>query len=230
MSGTSAPALRETGPRFERYQCIEVACTECDEKLGEDGTLHFGSIAEALTTIASADWEITDDAVRCYDCIDHCDHSATAPVVVHKCEYCWPPLFCDTPAPDHCQCARTNSTVTHVQVSFISRTHPGFTTHSCVALSCGECDEPLADDDEHIPHFRSTDKALADAAKKYDWVVTDVLVCCPQCASKRECVATGHQFPEHPDYTTADGIEVRWCSNCGEPVRNPVNDRDQPWL
>ena len=230
MTGTNAPAQQAAGPHFEHHQCLEVACTECGENFGEDAALHFASVAQALTAIAGSGWEITDDAVLCYHCTDHPDHAASAPAVVHKCEYCWPPLFSEAPTPAQCQCARINTAVAHVQIPFISRAHPGFTTRHCVALSCGECGQPAGGDDEYDPHYSSTERALADAAKDYDWLVTDVLVCCPRCAGRRQCSATGHRFPEHPDYITADGIEVRWCTSCDETVRNPVHDRGQPWL
>jgi hypothetical protein len=52
MSGTNAPTRPATGPHFEHHQCLEVACIECGEKFGEDGALHFGSVAETLTAIA----------------------------------------------------------------------------------------------------------------------------------------------------------------------------------
>jgi hypothetical protein len=119
MSGTNASAQQAAGPHFEHHQCLEVACTECGEQFGEDAALHFPSIAQALTAIAGSGWEIADNAVLCYDCIDQPDHAASAPAVLYKCEYCWPPLFSDAPMPPKCQCARTNIAVAHVQIPFI---------------------------------------------------------------------------------------------------------------
>lgn len=232
---TSTPAIRTSdAPKFDHHECIEVACTDCGESLGEDWTLHFESITQALASIADAEWTITDDHVRCLACTDrHGDDSAdtgTSTVIVTKCEYCWPPLFSDSPPPLSCQCDQQRTTTEHhVHVPFISRAHCAFTTRSCVTLTCGECGNPV-NDDESEPHYSSAEKALEIAARDYDWLVTDVLVCCARCAKGRACTLTGHQFPEHPNHVTAGGIEIRFCANCDETVSNPIGDRDQPWL
>lgn len=230
---TSTPAIRATGaPEFDHHECLEVACSDCGETLGDDWTLHFESIAEALTSIAAAEWTITDDQVRCLDCTELADDNPdpdTSTVVLSKCEYCWPPLFSTTPPPQSCQCAEQHIAARHrVRIPFISSTHSAFTTRSCITLTCGECGDPV--NEEQPPHYSSPEKALEAAAHDYDWLVTDVLVCCARCANGRACTLTGHQFPDQPDHITAGGIEIRFCANCDQTVSNPVGDRDQPWL
>lgn len=232
MSNTDTAPARDTGPQFAHHQCIEVACTECAEPLGEDTIVHFSSMSAALTEIMRSDWHITEDGVRCYDCTQAGDTDTdTHVVVVDRCGYCWPPLFSETPLPHSCQCSNPANTTTHrLRVPFISHTHPAFTTRSCVTLSCGGCGQPVSRNEEYDPHFPSPEQALRCAAQDYDWVVTDVMTCCPSCAQSRACALTGHQFPDSPDHVTADGIEIRCCAHCAATVRNPTHDRDQPWF
>lgn len=230
MSTTDTQSPRATGPQFEHHQCIEVACTECGEPLGEDITLHFPSIAAALAGIERSEWQVTDDAVRCYDCIQaNADDPDARILVVTKCTYCWPPLFGDGTRPQSCQCASAATTIIHrLRVPVISRTHPAFTTHSCVTLACPECGQNLGGNDEYDPHFNSPENALQQAAEDYDWLVSDVLVCCGRCAKAKACEAVGHQFPDKPDHTLPDGTEIRCCAKCDAIVRNPSRQRDQP--
>lgn len=236
MSTTDARSTRGTSPQFEHHQCIEVACTACGEPLGEDSILHFSSMAAALAEIQRCEWQVTDDAVRCYDCIQASAADPDAQIldaqilVVSKCTYCWPPLFAAEPAlPPSCQCA--NATITHrLRVPVISRTHPAFTTHSCVTLTCPECGQSVSGNEEYDPHFNSPERALQRAADDYDWLVSDVLVSCGRCAKSKACAAVGHQFPEKPDHTLPDGVEIRCCVNCDATVRNPGGQRAQPWL
>ncbi|TXI53498.1 hypothetical protein [Mycolicibacterium mageritense] len=230
MSSTDTTPARDTGPRFEHHRCIEVACTQCCEPLGEDFTVHFASIDTALTEIARSEWHVSDDGVRCYECVEAHDETDARVVVVSKCGFCWPPLFSDTPIPQRCQCHNFATTITHrLRVPSVSHTHPAFTPVSCVTLFCGGCGVNVSANDEYEPHFSSPEQALQRAAADYDWVVTDVMTCCASCADSRACALTGHQFPDAADHVTAAGIEIRCCAHCTATVRNPVNDREQPW-
>lgn len=216
MTAATEQASPAVGPRFERRQCIEVACNLCGETYGEDGAVHFASISDALSAIGDAEWLVTDDALRCYDCIDHRGHAATIPVVVHKCEYCWPPLFSGTPMPSWCKCSQRDSTIAHGPVPFVGLAHPGFTAHSCVALFCGQCGDPVGGDDEREPHFSSPQRALSLAVTQHGWTVTDTVACCRRCARRGECAVNGHRFPEQAVGTTRAGAELRWCTNCNQ--------------
>lgn len=231
MSTTNTRPSRETTPHFEHHQCIEVACTECGEPLGEDTIVHFSSMSTALAEIQRCEWHVTDDAVRCYDCIQANDGDPDAQIlVVSKCTYCWPPLFAEVALPQSCQCA-TATTITHrLRVPVISCTHPAFTMHACVTLACPGCGQSVSGNEEYDPHFSSQESALKRASDDYDWLVSDVLVCCGRCAKSKACAAVGHQFPEAPNHTLRDGIEIRCCVNCDATVRNPSGERDQPWL
>lgn len=219
-----------TGPRFEHHQCIGVACTACGEQLGEDTIIHFDSMASAITEINRREWQVTDDAVRCYDCIQASAGDADAQInVVSRCRYCWPPQFSDEPRPQSCQCDNTAATVTHrLRVPFITHTHPAFTTHSCVTLTCGECGQNVSGNEEYDPHFSSPERALQRAAEDYDWLVSDALVCCERCAHKRACAAIGHRFPTNPNHVLPDGTEIRSCANCDATARRPIDQRNHP--
>ncbi|MBN3458434.1 hypothetical protein JNN96_30800 [Mycobacterium sp. DSM 3803] len=231
MSSADTTPISVARPRFERHQCIEVACTDCGEPLGEDFTVHFASINSALTEIMRSEWQITDEGVRCYDCTEAYDGTDARFVVVSKCGFCWPPLFSDRPLPQTCQCSIPAATVTHrLRVPFVSHTHPAFTSRSCVTLFCGGCGGNVSGNDEYEPHFNSPEQALQRAAADHDWVVTDVMTCCASCAKSHACALTGHQFPDTADHVTAEGIEIRCCAHCAATVRNPVNDREQPWF
>lgn len=229
---TDVRSVCGNGPQFQQHQCIEVACSECGEQLGDDTILHFDSIAAALAEINRSEWQINEDAVRCCDCIQAADgDTATLTVAVSKCEFCWPTLFSDDTTQNSCQCRNPGTTITHrLRVPFISHTHRAFTTHSCVTLACGGCGQSVSGNEEYDPHFSSPDRALQRAADDYDWLVSDVLVCCAGCAESRACAAVGHQFPDEPNHVLAGGIELRCCSNCDATVRNPIGERDQPWL
>jgi hypothetical protein len=185
--------------------------------------------------VTSDDWVLTATGVLCWSCVDDLDHDqwpAHTVSAVAKCEYCWPPLFSDTPAPDQCCCTSLAAATTHVLVPFITVNHPGFDEHACVTIGCPQCQSGLrADDDETgEPHFDSPTAALRGAEKTYDWLVTGTLTCCASCASTRECAVLGHQLPEAPDSVSDDGIERRWCRHCGAVVLNPLADRDMSWL
>lgn len=220
---------------IEHHQCIEVTCTTCGQSLNDDFTHHFASLPHALRALASEDWLPTTNGVLCWSWVENFDHdqrSAHPALAVAKCEYCWPPMFSDTPAPDRCTCAALPAATTHVLVPFITRTHPGFGQHACVTIRCPECQSGLDDEDHESgePHYESPAAAMHDAEKTYHWLVTDTVICCASCARKRECALLGHQLPDAPDRLTDNAIEQRWCQHCNAMVMNPAADRDMPWL
>lgn len=180
---TSTGASVAATANLQRHNCIAVACTECGEHYNDDHTCHFATLTDALRAIAADQWTLTHEALLCFDCRERASTHAcdTAQIVVLTCEYCAPPLFSETPAPDRCRCH--DPTARHIWVPFIARHHRGFEPLSCVTLRCGGCGDGL-DDDEHEPHFSTPGKALA-AAKADGWVVTDPLICCGRCGSQQ---------------------------------------------
>lgn len=225
----SAPAV------VEHHRCIAVTCTSCGQSFNDDFTHHFASLPHAVRTVAGEDWVLSAAAVLCWACVADLDRdqrpTPAAPALV-KCEYCWPPLFSDTPSPEACCCAKLGAATTHVLVPFITRTHPGFGQHACVTIRCPECQSGLDDEDHESgePHYESPAAAMHDAEKTYHWLVTDTVICCASCARKRECALLGHQLPDAPDRLTDNAIEQRWCQHCNAMVMNPAADRDMPWL
>jgi hypothetical protein len=219
---------------LEHHRCIAVTCTRCGQSFNDDFTHHFASVPHALRIVTSEDWVLTATGVLCWSCVDDLDNDqrpAHTTVAVAKCEYCWPPLFSDTPGPEGCRCANLAAATTHVLVPLVTLTHPGFEQHACVSIRCPECLSGMhAHDDMGEPHYDSPTAALHAAEKTYDWLVTATLTCCASCARTRECAALGHQLPDAPDRVTDDGIEQRWCRHCSAAVMNPITDRDMPWL
>ena len=232
---TSAKVAPPASAVLEHHRCIAVTCTTCGQSFNDDFTHHFASLAHALRVVTSEDWALTATGVLCWSCVDDLDHDQRprqGAVAVAKCEYCWPPLFSDTSAPDRCCCAGLPAATTHVLVPLVTLTHRGFEQHACVTICCPECQSGLraGDDEMGEPHFDSPTAALHAAEKTYDWLVTGTLTCCESCAATRECAVLGHQLPDAPDRVTDDGIEQRWCRHCSAVVLNPIADREMPWL
>lgn len=228
-AAASAPAL------IEHHRCLAVTCTTCGQSFNDDFPHQFASLAHALRVVTSEDWALTATGVLCGCCVDDLDHDQRprhGAAAVAKCEYCWPPLFSDTSAPDKCCCASLPAATTHVLVPLVTHTHPGVEQHACVTIRCPECQSGVRadDDDSGEPHYDSPTAALRDAEKTYDWLVTGTLTCCAACAATRECAVPGHQIRGAPDRVTDDGIEQRWCRHCRAVVANPIADRDMPWL
>lgn len=96
----------------------------------------------------------------------------------------------------------------------IAPRHNGFERISCVSIACGDCEESQGGD-EGEQHYPSARHAVA-AAREDGWVVTPHLVCCQRCLARRICKAVGHMWPQEPDWTTADGQEIRLCFRCAE--------------
>ena len=232
---TSTKAAISASAVVEHHRCIALTCTTCGQSFNDDFTHHFASLPHALRIVASEDWVLTATGVLCWSCVDDLDHDqrpAPAAPAVAMCEYCWPPLFSDTPEPDTCCCTSLAAATTHVLVPLVTLTHPGFEQHACVTIGCPECQSGVSAQDDEMgePHYDSPTAALHDAGKTYDWLVTGTITCCASCARTRECAALGHQLPDAPDHVTDDGIERRWCRHCSAVVMNLIADRDMPWL
>jgi hypothetical protein len=210
------------------HHCIAVACTGCGQHYDDEFTHHFASVAHALRVITNEDWVVTEDTVLCWQCGSHDARRAPTPAALTRCEYCYPPLFSDTPPPEQCQCRR--DAVTHVMVPFVSGLHPGFQPNTCVSIQCSDCDDDLGYE-ECTPHYPTPADAFA-AATQAGWLVAEsLLVTCPGCTHRRTCVMLGHQWPEHPSFVSSEHVEYRWCQReCGEYVLNPVDAKDMPWL
>jgi hypothetical protein len=232
---TSTKATSSASAIIEYHRCIAVTCTSCGQSFNDDFTHHFASLPHAVRTVAGEDWVLTATAALCGACVAELDHDqrpTPATPAVTRCEYCWPPLFSDTPSPEECCCAKLDAATTHVLVPFTTRTHPGFQQHACVTICCPQCQSGLRAEDDEMgePHFDSPTAALHGAQKNYDWLVTGTVICCGSCARTRECAVLGHRLPEAPDRVTDDGIERRWCRHCTAVVMNPIADREMPWL
>ena len=158
---TSTKAKPNTSAVIEHHRGIAVTCTTCGQSFNDDFTHHFAS-SHALRIVASEDWVLTATGVLCWSCVDDLDdqrpaHTAFA---VAKCEYCWPPLFSDTPAPDRCCCTSLAAATTHVLVPLVTLTHPGFEQHACVTIRCPECRSGVRAHDHaigepHLTHSRA---------------------------------------------------------------------------
>ena len=154
-STTTAPPVSAV---IEHHRCIAVTCTTCGQSFNDDFTHHFASLAHALRIVTSDDWMLTATGVLCWSCVDDLDHDqrpAQGAVAVAKCEYCWPPLFSDTPAPDQCCCASLAAATTHVLVPLATVNHPGFEQHACVTIRCPQCQSGVRADDDEMgePHY-----------------------------------------------------------------------------
>lgn len=206
-------------------RCITVNCSQRGEPFTDeewDASQCFESIAQAIKTLADADWEISDDGVTCPDCA-----AGTAGVKsIAICEFCSPPLFSDVILPDRCCCAR--QPVVHTFVPLVTTSHPAVGVRTCFAGKCTDCDEALPTEDAPW-HYPDADSALA-AAVEAEWMVSEDLglLLCPACVNRRACARMGHTWPEEPD-AAVHGVELRYCvRQCGETTRRNIDDLESP--
>lgn len=228
-AGAPTPPVQERRQPLTTHRCIAVVCTGCGQHFDDEFTHHFESVAQALRVVTAQDWVIENDSVLCWQCCGPPDRHSPAPAALAQCEFCYPPLFSDTPPLEGCRCS--DRAVTHVMVPFVSRLHHGFEWHTCVSIQCSDCDDDLSYEDSGTPHYPSPAEAFA-AATQAGWLIAkELLVTCARCTARRTCTMLGHQWPEHPNFVSSDRIEYRWCQrDCGEHVLNPVDTTDMPWL
>lgn len=109
----------------------------------------------------------------------------------------------------------------------------GFSTETCVVVSCRTCQDFYGDDEEGgIIHFRGLDEA-AEVVAKAGWWVTVQGVQCRHCAAAEACATLGHAWPRTWSLCDCHGrllahaqqMEYRVCACCGESqerVAHPV--------
>ena len=226
-TSSSRPDRQLPQPAFREHRCISVTCTGCGEHYNDEFIYHFASIGDAVRAIATQDWSVSRAAVLCPSCSGDATGTSPSPAALAQCEFCWPPLFSDTPPPDRCRCR--DEAITHVLVPFASYSHPGFEQQTCLTIHCSDCDDDLGYEDS-TPHFPSETDARA-AATRAGWLVAAQPFTCKRCTNRRACTTLGHSWPEASNFVSADAIEYRCClRGCDEYVMNPVGDKDMPWL
>jgi hypothetical protein len=93
----------------------------------------------------------------------------------------------------------------------------------CFTLTCDDgCEYPWGDDGPW--HLTSPENAI-EAARIQGWLIVGDLTVCPDCAARRECAATGHQYPENwtPMFSSGVSWRYRSCGHCDNTVHDP------PW-
>ncbi|WP_071288729.1 hypothetical protein [Mycolicibacterium llatzerense] len=222
-------AAKERVP-VEHHMCLTMSCTRCGETYNDDTNVHFGCLNDAIKELATEGWAFTAESLLCATCIDKDEGDVVRePAVVELCEYCWPPMFSDGTQPDHCLCDEGRAPA-RVLPPVINGQHPAIAQRQCITITCPDCGSGVAaeDDERGEPHYMSIEAALADVGADYEWIVSDVVICCRRCASRRECAATEHDFPDQPQMIRED-LEYRWCRNCHSPLTMPVINPEMPW-
>lgn len=207
---------------FTEHHCVAVHCTGCNEGYGDDWTIHFESLSEALEALRDAEWTVTTDEVLCPSCQPEDADPHTQIAVVEVCEFCWPPLIPSDEAPQFCTCESPGRTTLHtLSVPSITRAHPAFIYTNCVTLQCRDCDEDYGW--AELPsHYLSRDEAIRAALSDDDpWTQDGNDLFCDRCTARRHCKENGgHTYPEQPHWTNPqDGTEVRYCNDCEEIQR-----------
>jgi hypothetical protein len=90
--------------------------------------------------------------------------------------------------------------------------------HSCVTAVCDSCGDGWEDGPWH---FGSAAEAL-NYLRRGEWLVTDGLLLCPDCALRADCEATGHQYSEwRPAVMEGVPFQERSCGHCCRAEYDP---------
>ena len=97
--------------------------------------------------------------------------------------------------------------------------------HSCFTLACDACRSPFEEREEQIlPHFDTTDAAIAHAVEAGWHLDEDGNLYCDRCIAIATCVAEGHDLTpwmpcvcrgEHPDHALWGCGLLRYCERPG---------------
>jgi hypothetical protein len=101
-------------------------------------------------------------------------------------------------------------------------------TITCIEPACDDCGSECWDDSDYgTPHFKTTEDALDDLVKHYEWTITDDTQLCRHCTTKRLCEAEGHEWGEWRE--SHDGVFAgtrhKFCARegCHEYVQEPLS-------
>lgn len=211
----NAPASVVSEP-YTWESCVEVSCTRCTAKFrdeDEEAVVHFGSVLEALRSLAHHEWDVIEVGPRCPACVEEAAAAKPTLIVRERCLFCEPPLLWDGPLPEQCEC--TKAPHTHYEsVPFISVVSHGFRVSQCLTLWCQECDEPFGREGG-VAHLDSMDRARS-SARKEGWRATENALVCRTCRVRAICARRGHLSDSQSAWTASDGQLMSYCPRCAD--------------